>query len=171
MTTELRHTACACVNIRRASRAICRLYDLVLGPAQLRITQFVILHTIAESGEIAHCELAKEIAASVETMSRRLGDARKAGLVRMQIGKRGRRMYSLTAKGRQRLEESLPYWEKAQGRLRLALGEVDWQMLPAFTERMTSAAIRAETMPFSNGSGRAQSVANGAHHRAILDGA
>jgi hypothetical protein len=80
-------------------------------------------------------------------------------------------MYSLTAKGRQRLEESLPYWEKAQGRLRLALGEVDWQMLPAFTERMTSAAIRAETMPFSNGSGRAQSVANGAHHRAILDGA
>jgi DNA-binding MarR family transcriptional regulator len=171
MTIQLRHTACACVNIRRASRAICRLYDLVLGPTQLKITQFVILQTIAESGEIAHCELAKDIAASVETLSRRLGAARKAGLIRMQVGKRGRRMYSLTPKGRQILEESLPYWEKAQGRLRLALGEIDWQVLPTLTERITLAAIRAETRPFSNGSARAQSAANGTHPRAILDGA
>jgi DNA-binding MarR family transcriptional regulator len=140
MTTELRHTPCLFVNIRRASRAICRLYDLVLGPTQLKITQYVILQTIAESGEIAHCDLARDIAASMETLSRRLAAARQAGRVLMQIGKRGRRMYSLTPKGRQTLEESLPYWEKAQGRLRLALGEIDWRMLPTFTERITSAA-------------------------------
>lgn len=171
MTLQLRHTACACINARRASRAICRLYDLVLCPAQLKITQFVILQTIAESGEIAHCELAKDIAASVETLSRRLGAARKAGLVRMQIGKRGRRIYSLTPKGRQVLEEALPYWEKAQHRLRHALGEVDWQMLPTFTERLTAAAIRAESMPFSNGSVKVQPVANRTPRRPVLDGA
>ena len=31
------------------------------------------------------------------------------------------------------------------------LGESDWQLLASFTERLTSAAIRAETMRFSNG--------------------
>ena len=69
----------------------------------------------------------------------------------MQIGKNGRRMYSLTPKGKRVLNEALPYWERAQLRLRRTLGDPDWQMLAGFTERLTSAAIRAETMRFSNG--------------------
>jgi DNA-binding MarR family transcriptional regulator len=151
MSNQLRHTTCACVNVRRASRAICHLYDLVLGPTQLKITQFIILQTIEESGEIAHCELARDIAASVETLSRRLANARKAGLVKMEIRERGRRIYSLTPKGKRVLEEALPYWERAQLRLRRTLGEHDWQLLANFTERLTTGAIRAESMPCSNG--------------------
>ncbi len=151
MTNQLRHTSCACVNVRRASRAICHLYDLVLGPTQLKVTQLIILQTIEESGEIAHCELARDIAASVETLSRRLGNARKAGLVRMQIGGHGRRLYSLTPKGKHVLEEVIPYWERAQLRLRRTLGEQDWQLLASFTERLTMAAIQAESIPCSNG--------------------
>lgn len=154
MANDLRHSKCACVNIRRASRAICHLYDLVLGPAQLKATQFTILQTIDESGEIAHCDLATDIAASIETLSRRLANARKCGWVRMQIGKNGRRLYSLTPKGKRVLEEALPHWERAQLRLRRSLGEADWQLLASFTERLTSAAIRAETMPFSNGTAK-----------------
>ena len=151
MANDLRHSNCACVNVRRASRAICHLYDLVLGPTQLKATQFTILRTIDESGEIAHCDLATDIAASVETLSRRLANARKCGWVRMQVGKNGRRLYRLTPKGKRVLDEALPYWERAQLRLRRTLGETDWQMLASFTERLTSAAIRAETMRFSNG--------------------
>ena len=151
MANNLRHTNCACVNIRRASRAICNLYDLVLGPTQLKATQFTILQTIDESGEIAHCDLATDIAASVETLSRRLANARKCGWVRMQVGKNGRRLYSLTPKGKRALDEALPYWERAQLRFRRSLGEADWQMLASFTERLTSAAIRAEAMPSCNG--------------------
>ncbi len=151
MATSLRHSPCACVNIRRASRAICHLYDLVLGPTELKATQFTILRTIDESGEIAHCDLASDIAASVETLSRRLASARKCGWVRMQIGKNGRRLYSLTPEGKKILNAALPYWDRAQHRLRCTLGEEDWQLLASFTERLTSAAIRAETKRFSNG--------------------
>jgi DNA-binding MarR family transcriptional regulator len=127
------------------------LYDLVLGPTQLKSSQFTILQTIDESGEIAHCDLATDIGASVETLSRRLANARKCGWVRMQVGKNNRRMYSLTPKGKSVLDDALPYWERAQLRLRRSLGEADWQMLAGFTERLTSAAIRAETTRSSNG--------------------
>jgi DNA-binding MarR family transcriptional regulator len=151
LPNEIRHTPCACVNIRRASRAICHLYDLVLGPIQVKASQFTILQRINESGEIAHCDLAADIGASVETLSRRLANARKCGWVRMQPGKNNRRMYSLTPKGKQVLEDTLPYWERAQLRFRRSLGEADWQMLAAFTERLTSAAVRAEAMRSCNG--------------------
>jgi DNA-binding MarR family transcriptional regulator len=151
MANELRHTRCACVNIRRASRAICHLYDLVLGPTQLKASQFTILQTIDESGEIAHCDLATDIGASVETLSRRLANARNCGWVRMQLGKNNRRLYSLTPMGKRVLDDALPYWERAQLRFRHSLGETDWQMLAAFSERLTSAASRAEAMRSCNG--------------------
>ncbi|MES2219860.1 MAG: hypothetical protein V4587_02705 [Acidobacteriota bacterium] len=69
----------------------------------------------------------------------------------MQIGKNGRRLYSLTPEGKKILNAALPYWDRAQHRLRCTLGEEDWQLLASFTERLTSAAIRAETKRFSNG--------------------
>ena len=79
MSTVVPATVCACVNARRASRAVCHLYDLVLRPTGLKVTQFVILQRVAEAGEIAHSQLAKDLGASVETLSRRLANARKKG--------------------------------------------------------------------------------------------
>jgi DNA-binding PadR family transcriptional regulator len=69
----------------------------------------------------------------------------------MKVGKTGRRLYSLTPKGKRVLHDALPYWERAQLRLRRTLGENDWQLLASFTERLTSAAIRAEAVRSSNG--------------------
>jgi DNA-binding MarR family transcriptional regulator len=111
----------------------------------------MILQAIAESGEIAHCELARDFAASLETLSRRLASARRTGLVQAQMGDRRKRVYSLTQKGRQLLEDASPEWQRAQVRLREALGEEDWQLLASFSERITLAAMRAEETPSSNG--------------------
>lgn len=151
MASRLRPTVCACSNFRRATRAICHLYDLVLAPAHIKASQFTILQAIGASGSIAHCDLAREFAASVETLSRRLASARKAGLVQLKLGDRHKRVYSLTLKGQQLLEEVTPLWERAQHRLQQTLGEEDWQRLASFAERVTAAAIRAETIPLSNG--------------------
>src|SRR6185437_16298466 len=104
----------ACASLRRANRAVCHLYDLVLVPAGLKATQYIILETIAAAGKIAHCDLARRFAASEETFSRRLGSARKAGWVQMTIDTRRRRIYCLTAHGQSLLETALPYWERAQ---------------------------------------------------------
>lgn len=142
---------CACANLRRASRATCHLYDLVLAPTGLKSTQFIILQAIAHSVEIAHCDLARLFAASEETFSRRLASARKSGWVRMAVDDRYRRVYCLTESGRRLLDLAKPYWERAQERLRHELSEADWSTLTGFTERLTQAAIRAETAPARNG--------------------
>jgi DNA-binding MarR family transcriptional regulator len=154
MASQFRPTVCACSNFRRATRAVSHLYDLVLAPMHLKASQFMILQAIGASGSIAHCDLAREFAASVETLSRRLASARRAGLVHMKVGDRYKRVYSLTLEGQQLLEEATPLWDRAQYRLRHALGEEDWQLLASFAERVTAAAIRAESMPLSNGKTR-----------------
>lgn len=135
---------CACASLRRASRAISHLYDLVLAPTGLRISQFLILLEIAKAGESAHCELARRFAASEETFSRRLASARKAGWVQMKIDARRRRVYSLTEAGRSLLLLAMPYWERAQERLLRQLGERDLNFLTDLIERVTCAAIAAE---------------------------
>lgn len=113
----------------------------------------MILRAIAESGEIAHCDLADELVASVETLSRRLASARRAGLVQVHTGQHNKRMYSLTPKGICALQEATPFWENAQTRLRRSLGEEDWLLLDGFTRRVAQAAIRAESLHLSNGNG------------------
>jgi DNA-binding MarR family transcriptional regulator len=114
------------------------------------VTQFVILDAIYKAGEIAHCQLARQLVASEETLSRRLASARTAGWLKMSMGSRSRRLYSMSDAGRALLESAMPYWERAQERIRRELGETDWQNLGAFAERVTSAALRAEGAPMRN---------------------
>lgn len=151
MFFDASESADACAILRRASRAVCHLYDLVLSPTSLKATQFIILKAIANAGAVAHCDLARFFNASEETFSRRLGSARRAGWVRMTVDARRRRVYSLTDEGRQVLDRAMPYWERAQDRMRRELGELDWSMLSGFAERVTQAAIRAELAPSRNG--------------------
>ncbi|HTX41777.1 MAG TPA: MarR family winged helix-turn-helix transcriptional regulator [Acidobacteriaceae bacterium] len=151
MDSSFPASVCACASLRRASRAVCHLYDLVLAPTKLKVTQFVILRTIGEAGEIAHCDLARYFAASEETFSRRLASARASGWVSMKIGSRGRRVYALTEQGARMLELATPYWERAQERMRRELGEPEWSVLYGFAERLTQAALRAEQTRSANG--------------------
>ena len=144
------HSICACASVRRTSRAVCHLYDLVLSPTGLRATQFVMLDAIYRAGEIAHCDLARQLVASQETLSRRLASARAAGWLNMSVGSGSRRLYSLSLAGRNLLESAIPYWERAQERMRQELGEIDWHNLAAFAEKVTRAAQRAEATPMRN---------------------
>ncbi|HKU26574.1 MAG TPA: MarR family winged helix-turn-helix transcriptional regulator [Candidatus Sulfotelmatobacter sp.] len=140
-----------CAALRAASRAVTQLYDLVLAPTELKSTQFVALQTIYESGEIAQCQFARDHSVAVETLSRRLGGLRKKGYIQVRTGERhGERLYSLTEKGRQALLEAMPYWERAQDRLRIALGADDWDGLIQLLDRLRNAALRAEELRTSN---------------------
>lgn len=142
---------CACASLRRSSRAVCHLYDLVLAPTGLKLTQFALLYAIGKAHEIAHCDLAFHFAASEETFSRRLASARKSGWVSVRTGEGNRRIYGLTESGRELLRMATPYWERAQQRLRTELGDIEWSMLSEMAERITQAALRAETVRSKNG--------------------
>jgi DNA-binding MarR family transcriptional regulator len=142
---------CACASLRRASRCVTQLYDLVLAPCGLKCTQFVSLRAIDEAGEIAQYQFAKQYAVAVETLSRRLGALRRKGLVKVRTGTRhGEQIYSLTDEGKRSLDRARPYWERAQERLKTALGDADWNLLFAVTDRVANAALEAERLRLRN---------------------
>lgn len=150
---------CACGGLRRASRAVTQLYDLVLMPTGLKTTQFIALRAIEEAGEIAQCDFAREYAVAVETLSRRFASLRRKGLVEVRIGANHcERIYRLTEKGRQCLNDALPYWIRAQERLRNTLGEEFWGLLFKLSDRIYDAAQEAAVLRTKN------------HHEANLDG-
>jgi DNA-binding MarR family transcriptional regulator len=142
---------CACAALRSASRAVTQLYDLVLVPTGLKTTQFLMLKTIFEAGEIAQCDFARGHAIAIETLSRRFAGLREKGLVELRISAHHKeRIYRLTPLGKQRFEDAVPYWRLAQRRLRQTLGEADWNVLLEFPQRFCKAALAAEQVPMTN---------------------
>lgn len=145
---------CACAAMRRSSRAVTQLYDLVLAPTGLKATQFIALKVIHDAGEIAQYEYAREYAVSVETLSRRLGSLRTKGLVEVRTGQRhGERIYTLSEKGQKVFTDAWPHWSRAQDRLKTALGESDWELLLRLSDRVAKAAAEAETLRVANSDG------------------
>src|SRR5215469_1734424 len=142
---------CTCGTLRRASRAVTNLYDLVLAPSGLRLTQFLVLKSLHERSQIAQCDFARDQDIAVETLSRRFGALRRKGLVEMRLGERhGERIYSLTLEGHQAFRKALPYWERAQERLRNVLGNSDTRALLDICERVRLAAHNAESARTKN---------------------
>jgi len=146
-------TLCACAALRSAARSATQLYDLVLQPAGLKTTQFIALKSIEEAGELAQWRFAREHAVAVETLSRRLGALRKRGLVSFRTGgKHGERIYSLTKEGKEALTRAIPYWERAQKRLRQTLGDPELLLLMQLCESTVQAARKAEQLRAANSS-------------------
>jgi DNA-binding MarR family transcriptional regulator len=144
---DILETACACSALRRAARAASQFYDLVLQPSGLKATQFFALKSIEEAGEIAQWKFSRENAVAVETLSRRFAALRKKGLVTARIGgNHGERIYSLTGSGKEALRRATPYWERAQTRLRLTLGDSDLRELLRVCETAVQAAQKAERL-------------------------
>ena len=149
--------------LRTATRAVTQFYDLVLSPTGLKTTQFVILQAINAAGEIAQCDFAREFGIAVPTLSRRFGGLRKKELIQIRRGERhGERIYRLTGKGEEALRQALPYWERAQRRLRTALGNDDWDQLLDLAERVRKAASQAEQLRTDNQSSATLSVVGSA---------
>ena len=137
--------------LRTAARAVTQFYDLVLAPTGLKATQFLILQAIRSAGEIAQCDFAREFGIAVPTLSRRFGGLRRKELIQIRRGERhGERIYSLTPKGEATFNMALPYWERAQRRLRTAMGEGDWNGILQLSTRIRIAAIDAEQLRTAN---------------------
>ena len=143
---------CVCAALRRAARSATQLYDLVLQPTGLKVTQFIALKSIDKAGELQQWRFAQEHTIAVETLSRRLSVLRRKGLVSVRVGSNhGERIYSLTDEGRRALAEAIPYWERAQRRLASTLGMGEFRRLFQLCDTATAAAQKAEQLRASNG--------------------
>jgi DNA-binding MarR family transcriptional regulator len=121
---------CACLNVRRAARAVTRLYDELLEPSGLRSTQFVVLVAVHAAGEPTLPSLAAELGLDRSALTRRLQPLERQDLLKVtpsQVG--GASRVRLTAAGRRRLERTVPLWAQAQGRFVERLGAERWDAL------------------------------------------
>jgi len=131
---------CNCMNIRRATKAITQVYDSILAPSGVTITQMGILLTIKMQGvECNITKLAEALRSDRTTMNRNLKPLLTSGIVEIVAGKDARsRRPCLTDKGETTLTSALALWEQAQEQLSDYLGKDELTAL-----RQTLAKIEA----------------------------
>ena len=118
-----RPEACACGRLRRATRALTQLYDDLMAPSGLRVTQFSLLRTIASAGTCRLSELAETLLLDRTALSRTLDPLAERGLVDITPGRDARtREVSLTRAGEKALAEAVPHWRRAQAEVARRIG-------------------------------------------------
>ena len=132
---------CACLKARMAARAVTRAYDSILRPVGLRATQLSVLVAVAIDGATSIAALADFLGMDRTTLTRNLRPLQKQGLISVgPEGWRRSRNLEITKKGRSRLREALPLWERAQDILREKLGYQAWVDVRAGLNRLVETA-------------------------------
>ena len=122
--------SCACHKVRTAARAVTRAYDEALRPVGLRATQMTVLVATAADDAMSITALAKVMGMDRSTLTRNLRPLEAEGLITLgNEGWRRSRTLEITRKGRARLREAVPLWEKAQQTLRGKLGDRRWDVI------------------------------------------
>src|SRR6476661_7049471 len=107
--------ACACGRLRRATRALTQLYDDLMAPAGLRVTQFSLLRTLARQGPMRINELAAAQLLDRTALSRNLDPLVELGHVEIVRGQDARaRDVAITRAGSAALRAAEPHWTRAQ---------------------------------------------------------
>lgn len=131
---------CLCGALRKATRAVTRLYDDALRTVDLRIMQFAVLRNLARLGAQRMRDLAELMVLEETTLTRSVAILDERGLVAVKPGAdRRERVVSITAAGRATLAAALPLWETAQARMRDGLAE-DWSAFVAQLIGVTESA-------------------------------
>jgi DNA-binding MarR family transcriptional regulator len=120
----MRKSSCFCIGMRQAAQSITQLYDDVLAPSGLKVTQFSILRVVQRSGPMSISGLAQQVDLDRTTIGRNLQVLVRDAMVALSPGEdRRERSVHLTARGEQALAIALPLWEKAQAIVTSSLGD------------------------------------------------
>jgi len=134
---------CACQGLRRASRAITRLYEATLAAFDLTATQFTILVALSLRDPVPLSRLAQDLVLDRTSLYRAVKPLERRGCLRTLAGRTQReRTAELTQKGRRLLEDALPEWERVQQRLVGTLGPRAWAIMQSAIDRVVP-AVRA----------------------------
>jgi len=129
---------CACANLRRASRAVTRLYNREMQQHGIEVTQFTLLMSLNQTGEIPQGKLGTLLGLDSTSLTRMLELLRKQGWVHAKEGEDRRvRLFSLTAAGREKFVQATRHWKRAQERLKATLGEETMRQLAEVLAEVT----------------------------------
>ncbi len=131
--------ACACLQLRKATRVVTRLYDEALRPVGLRSTQMPILVTLAARGALSVTDLADSLVLDRTTLIRTLRPLQRRGFIEVGLddGRRTRRA-ALTAAGREAAAAAVPLWAEAQTQVMDGLGPKQMREMQGSLSRVVS---------------------------------
>jgi len=133
---------CACNQLRRASRAMTQIFDGVVAPSGLKVTQLPILVGLGSEGPLAVTTLAAALGLDRTTLTRNLEVLEGRGLVRdvKHDGDARVRMTALTPEGSRVLSEALERWEQVQQTVTKRFGEERLRALYAELDELAAVA-------------------------------
>jgi len=122
-----RLSPCVCSTLRMVSRAVTQLYDDILRPSGLRVTQLSILATVARRGEANLRDLERALAIDQTTLTRSVNLLERDRMIERVPNPDGRvKTMRLTEKGKRVLDVARPLWAQAQDRVLRELGPPAW---------------------------------------------
>ena len=137
---------CACFDLRKATRAVSRMYDDFLRDEGLNITQFSLLRLIRTEKELSISTLGRYMVLDRTSITRALAPLERDGLIDSRPGADRRfRIVSVTNKGRKLVEEAEPKWRQAQEALIETIGEDRWRAMCTLL-RDTTRMVRHRTV-------------------------
>ncbi|WP_172632351.1 MarR family winged helix-turn-helix transcriptional regulator [Dictyobacter arantiisoli] len=134
---------CHCTTLRYAAQTLTEVYDRVLAPSGLKVTQYVLLESILEDeAEQSITDLAQKLGSDRSTIGRNVHILVRDGLVSLSRGsdRREHTVY-VTKKGRETVSLANPLWQKAQTAVADTLGSDQLTMLKALLSQLEEMSI------------------------------
>ena len=133
---------CACTTLRGLARRATAMYDDVLEPVGLKITQYMVLVRLDQLVRCSLGELATVCDLDVTSLSRGLRPLIANGWVKSGRGKDDRtKQYELTVQGKQVLRKAFALWTKAQNRMHKVIAAEHIRALKALSGTLAGAYL------------------------------
>jgi DNA-binding MarR family transcriptional regulator len=130
MTRQELLARCACFDLRKATRAVSRLYDDRLRPLGLNITQYSLLRVIESEPQISVSTLGRYMVMDRTSVTRALAPLERDRLIRSRVGSdKRKRIVSLTKKGTKLITDAKPRWREAQKTFLDLIGDQRWTVM------------------------------------------
>lgn len=110
---------CVCANLRRKTRVVTQLYDKLLQPTGLKVTQYSMLVNILQQKVVSISRLGEILLLDQTTVTRNVNVLKQSGYVLVTKDKQDSRTknISLTDQGIEKLDEARPIWQNIQEKI------------------------------------------------------
>jgi DNA-binding MarR family transcriptional regulator len=138
---------CICTTLRKAARAVSRLYDDAIVDAGMSTAQFAVLRNIDRAGELPLSRLAEMLVMERTSLYRMLAPLTRQDWVAIAASPHGRaKIARLTDAGRAAMAGATAHWSRVQADFVESLGQREWAALAdALQDIAARASDRLET--------------------------
>src|ERR1700730_3687875 len=136
---------CACTTLRKASRAMSRIYDEVLSPAGLTVAQLGVLRAIGRGDKKGEplSRLAETLVMDRTSLYRALSPMVRSGWLLIKDAPKGRaKVVQLSKTGIRATADATEYWQRAQSGVIGELGVDRWAALHKEVTELTKLGVK-----------------------------